>query len=92
MSIPYPIGWPVLYKGKETAVIIAVHCDSDEPYYTIRIYNDDTIESREKQTIAKHLSSWIDKKDPVYRAQQFQKYVESDQLKDKQKKKTKNKE
>ena len=68
-TIPYPVGWPVLYKGTEPAAIEAVHYDADL-YYTIKFI----IDNREVQTVSKHLSSWIDDKDAEYKLRMFKEF------------------
>ncbi len=70
MSIAYPKGWPVLYKGSKLATIAAVHNNTEEVYYTIYLLEDKT----EKQTIPKYLSSWIDKESIEYKIQTFKSF------------------
>jgi hypothetical protein len=67
MSIVYPKDWPVLYKGTKLATIEAVHNNTDEVYYTIHLLED----KREKQTVQKYLSSWIDNESIEYKIQTF---------------------
>lgn len=63
MSPPYKSGMDVLYKNTahgtiEPARISEVHLDDIEPYYSIRLINDN---GREKQTDSSHIISNIEK-------------------------------
>ena len=48
--VRFEVGHRVNYKNVDLVTVVAVHKDSDEPYYTVR-FQDGT----EKQTVGEHL-------------------------------------
>ncbi len=54
-------------KGTKLATVEDIHNNKDEVYYTIYLLED----KREKQTVSKYLSSWIDNESIEYKIQTF---------------------